>query len=64
MAFGPAIQFFAIRPMLRRGPSVGDCIRLTNLGWGMLALYLVCTALWIHAGLPANIFLWKSVASA
>jgi 4-hydroxybenzoate polyprenyltransferase len=64
MAFGPIVQFFALRPLLRREPTADDCIRVTDLGWGLLALYLLCTALWIHAGLPANLFLWKSVASA
>lgn len=64
MALGPTIQYFTLRPLLRRGPNTDDCIRVTNLGWGMLALYLVCTALWIAAGLPANVFLWKSVINA
>jgi 4-hydroxybenzoate polyprenyltransferase len=64
MAQGPVIHYLVMRPMLRRGPDTSDCIRITNLGWGLLALYLLCTALWIASGLPANIFLWKSVVSA
>jgi 4-hydroxybenzoate polyprenyltransferase len=64
MAFGPAIQFFALQPILRRGPDTRDCVRITNLGWGLLGLYLLCTAWWIHAGLPENLFLWKLVTSA
>ncbi len=57
MAFGPAIQFFALRPLLRRQPTAADCIHVTHLGWAMLALYLISTALWIHAGLPKNLYL-------
>lgn len=64
LAGGPLIQLLAARPMLRRGPSIEDCIRLTNLGWGLLAFFLVGTAVWRYLGLPANIFWLKSVISA
>jgi len=64
LAGGPIIQYLVARPMLRRGPSIADCIRLTNLGWGLLAFFLVGTAVWRYLGLPANIFWLKSVISA
>ena len=54
---GPIIQYFLFRPILRRGPSTRDCIRVTNLGVGMLIVYLISTALWLWAGLPVNIYL-------
>lgn len=57
MALGPVLQFFLLRPILRRGPTTRDCIVVTFLGTAMLLAYLACTALWIAAGLPANIYL-------
>ncbi len=57
MAAGPIVQFVVLRRMFRAGPTIQDCIRLTNLGWLMLGGYLLCTAAWLGAGLPANVFL-------
>ncbi|HPQ70442.1 MAG TPA: UbiA family prenyltransferase [bacterium] len=57
MGFGPVLQFFLLRPILRRGPTTADCIVVTFLGTAMLLAYLACTALWLAAGLPENIYL-------
>ncbi|MDP8224205.1 MAG: UbiA family prenyltransferase [Candidatus Lernaella stagnicola] len=57
LAGGPVVQLLVMRPMLRRGPSIRDCIFITNLGWGLLAFFLLGTWAWLQMGLPANIFL-------
>jgi 4-hydroxybenzoate polyprenyltransferase len=56
LAGGPVVQFFVMRPMLRRGPTIGDCIWITNLGWMLLAFFLMGAAVWRALGLPANIY--------
>ena len=53
---GPIIQFFLFRPMLRRGPTTGDCIFATNFGVALLVVYLAVTRLWLDVGLPENIY--------
>lgn len=40
-----------------RGLTSADCILLTHVGTVELALYLIGTACWSAAGLPANVFL-------
>lgn len=57
MLAAPGVQLLFYRPRLRRGLTTGDCIALTHLGTALLALFLIGTALWARAGLPANIFL-------
>jgi len=57
MLAAPILQFAFYRPRLRRGLTPRDCIVLTHLGTAQLLLYLVGTASWLRAGLPANIFL-------
>ena len=57
MAVAPLSQFGFYRPRLARGLTSQDCLWLTHLGSAQLLLFLVGTALWQHAGLPANIFL-------
>lgn len=37
--------------------SSRDCVLLTHLGTAQLLLFLCGTALWLHLGLPANIYL-------
>lgn len=54
---GPVVQYAVMRPMLRRGPTVDDCVLLTNLGWGLLAFFLLGTWAWVQLGLPVNILL-------
>ena len=44
------------RPRYRRGLTTNDCIVLTHLGTAELVLFLVGTALWRSAGLPANVY--------
>jgi 4-hydroxybenzoate polyprenyltransferase len=55
MLAAPAAQLAFYRPRLRRGLSTRDCVVLTHLGTAMLLLFLVGTALWLRAGLPANV---------
>lgn len=57
MLLAPAIQLAFIHPRIRRGPSTRDCILATHLGSALLVLFLIGTALWSAAGLPANIYL-------
>jgi 4-hydroxybenzoate polyprenyltransferase len=57
MLAAPAIQLAFYRPRYRRGLTTPDCIVLTHLGTGLLAFYLVGTAIWSRAGLPANLYL-------
>ncbi|MFO0747267.1 MAG: UbiA family prenyltransferase [Myxococcota bacterium] len=56
MLAAPAIQLGFYRPRYRRGLTRSDCITITWIGAGLLALWLIGTRLWIDAGLPANIY--------
>lgn len=57
MLLAPAVQFAFIHPRIRRGPTTRDCILATHLGSALLVLFLIGTALWTAADLPANIYL-------
>jgi 4-hydroxybenzoate polyprenyltransferase len=57
MLAAPLVQFAFYRPRLARGLTTPDCILVTHLGTAELALFLVGTAIWNAAGLPANILL-------
>ncbi|MBL8718249.1 MAG: UbiA family prenyltransferase [Myxococcales bacterium] len=57
MLFAPIAQRFFYRPRVARGITTWDCILLTHLGTAQLVLFLLGTALWLRAGLPANVFL-------
>ncbi len=57
MLAAPAIQLLFYRPRYRRGLTARDCIWLTHLGTGLLLFYLAGTAVWLWAGLPANLTL-------
>ena len=57
MLAAPAAQIAFYRPRLRRGLTTRDCIVLTHLGTAMLCLFLAGTAIWLRAGLPANVML-------
>ena len=57
MLAAPALQLAFYRPRFRRGLTPRDCILLTHLGTAELLLFLLGTALWQSAGLPANLFL-------
>jgi len=54
MVVAPAVQLGFYRPRVARGLTTHDCIVLTHLGSVQLACFLIGTALWLHAGLPAN----------
>ena len=56
MLFAPAAQLYFYRPRYRRGLTTPDCVWLTHLGTAQLGLFLMGTALWLRAGLPANVF--------
>ena len=58
MLVAPIVQFVFYRARYRRGLTRADCIWLTHLGTALLLFYLAGNALWIEAGLPANIFLF------
>jgi 4-hydroxybenzoate polyprenyltransferase len=57
MLFAPVAQLLFYRPRYRRGLTSRDCIVLTHIGTAQLVLFIVGTALWTRAGLPANVFL-------
>lgn len=57
MLLAPAVQLAYIHPRIRRGPTTRDCIVATHLGSTLLVLFLIGTALWTAADLPANIYL-------
>lgn len=57
MALAPVIQYAFYKPRMRRGLTTRDCIRLTWLGAGLLALWLFGTWLWELGGLPVNVWL-------
>ena len=57
MLFAPMAQFLFYRPRYRRGLTSRDCIVLTHIGTAQLVAFIVGTALWSRAGLPANVFL-------
>jgi 4-hydroxybenzoate polyprenyltransferase len=57
MLAAPAVQLAFYRPRYRRGLTPNDCIALTHLGTALLLFYLAGNALWLAAGLPANITL-------
>ena len=57
----PLAQFILYRRWSARGPggqlTPRDCIVLTHVGTAQLIFFMLGTALWIHAGLPADVFL-------
>jgi 4-hydroxybenzoate polyprenyltransferase len=57
MVIAPIAQLAFYRPRYRRGLTSHDCIVLTHLGTAELVVFLIGTALWLRAGLPANLFL-------
>lgn len=57
MLAAPALQRVFYPRRVARGLTSADCIALTHLGTGELALFLVGTAIWHAAGLPDDIFL-------
>lgn len=57
MLAAPGIQLALYRSRLPRGLTSPDCVLITHVGTALLVLFLVGTALWTRAGLPANIFL-------
>ena len=57
MLAAPATQFALYRPRLARGLTSRDCILITHAGTAQLALFLAGNAIWLRAGMPANIYL-------
>jgi 4-hydroxybenzoate polyprenyltransferase len=57
MLAAPVLQFVFYRPRYRRGLTTKDCVLLTHLGTSMLLFFLLGTAIWLRAGLPANVML-------
>jgi 4-hydroxybenzoate polyprenyltransferase len=57
MLAAPVLQFVFYRPRYRRGLTTKDCVQLTHLGTTMLLFFLLGTAIWLRAGLPANVML-------
>ncbi|MDX2089083.1 MAG: UbiA family prenyltransferase [Kofleriaceae bacterium] len=57
MLVAPAAQLAFYRPRLARGLTSRDCIVLTHLGTAQLVFFLIGTAVWRAAGLPANVYL-------
>jgi 4-hydroxybenzoate polyprenyltransferase len=53
----PPLQLAFYRPRLRRGLTSRDCIWLTHLATGLMMFWLAGNAVWLAAGLPANVFL-------
>lgn len=57
MLVAPLAQWIFYRPRVARGLTSHDCIVLTHLGSAQLVLFLIGTAAWLAAGLPANLYL-------
>jgi 4-hydroxybenzoate polyprenyltransferase len=57
MLVAPAVQLVLYRRWWARGLTPRDCIVLTHVGTAQLALFLVGTAVWQAAGLPADVYL-------
>lgn len=57
MMVAPIVQWVFYHRRWDRGLTPADCILLTHTGSAQLVIFLVGTALWQRAGLPANIFL-------
>ncbi len=59
----PIIQFIYIRGRLRivetRPLGATDGLFVTHLGSALLAMFLVGSAVWLRAGLPANVYLFR-----
>ena len=58
MLVAPLVQLVLYRRWWARGLTPRDCIVLTHVGTAQLVLFLVGTALWNQAGLPADVYLW------
>ncbi|MEZ4367520.1 MAG: UbiA family prenyltransferase [Kofleriaceae bacterium] len=58
MLVAPLVQVVLYRRWWARGLTPRDCIVLTHVGTAQLVVFLVGTALWTRAGLPANVYLW------
>ncbi len=56
MVVAPIVQLALYRVLRRRPLTTRDCVWITHLGTIELLVFLVGTALWTRAGLPANIF--------
>lgn len=57
MLVAPTLQWILYRRWWARGLTPRDCIVLTHAGTAQLVLFLVGTALWQRAGLPADVYL-------
>lgn len=57
MVVAPGVQLAFYRPRMARGLTPRDCIVLTHLGFAQLAFFLLGNTIWLHAGLPANVYL-------
>ena len=57
MIFAPLVQWLFYRRRIAVGLTSRDCVLLTHCGSALLALFLIGTALWARAGLPANVYL-------
>ena len=58
MLVAPLVQLVLYRRWWARGLTPRDCIVLTHVGTAQLVLFLIGTALWHQAGLPADVYLW------
>lgn len=58
MIAAPGSQLAFYRPRFARGIDAKDCILATHLATAQLVAFLVGTALWSRAGLPANVYVW------
>lgn len=56
MIAAPVSQLVFYRPRFSRGIDARDCILATHLATVQLVLFLVGTAAWLRAGLPANLY--------
>ncbi len=57
MIAAPIAQLAFYRPRYHRGLTTRDCIVLTHLGTAQLVLFLIGTTIWLHLGMPANVYL-------
>ncbi len=56
MLAAPPIQLVFYRPRYKRGLTPHDCILLTHMASALVVFYMIGNAVWLRAGLPANVY--------
>lgn len=56
MMGGPVIGYLVMRRLIPQGTTIAHCVWITHLATALQIMFLVGTALWLKAGMPANVF--------